>query len=110
MHVADDHGQLRGLPGPPPQVLRSLTRHHQPLLPGPVHPGEAVQVDPIKPKLKAPGTKRLKLEYDTLLLSFAFNFNLRRYTLAPAQLKLVVDSIVWAFRQGHHYSRRAPLP
>jgi hypothetical protein len=26
--------------------------------------GRAVQVDPMKPKLKPPGTKRLKLEYD----------------------------------------------
>ena len=41
--------------------------------------GRAVQVDPIKPTLKAPGTKRLKLKYDKLLSSFAFNFNLRRY-------------------------------
>jgi len=42
--------------------------------------GEAVQVEPMKPMLKAPGTKRLKLKYDILLSSFAFNFNLRRYT------------------------------
>ena len=40
-----------------------------------------MQVDPIKPILKAPGTKHLKLEYDHLLSSFAFNFNLCRYTL-----------------------------
>jgi len=38
-----------------------------------------VQVDPIKPALKAPGTKRLKLIYDGPLSNFAFNFNLRRY-------------------------------
>ena len=38
-----------------------------------------MRVDPIKPTLKAPGTKRLKLEYDDLLSSVAFNFNLRRY-------------------------------
>ena len=38
-----------------------------------------MQVDPIKPTLKAPGTQRLKLKYDKLLSSFAFNFNLRRY-------------------------------
>jgi len=31
--------------------------------------------------LKAPGTKRLKLEHDARLSFFAFNFNLRRYTL-----------------------------
>ena len=30
-------------------------------------PSRAVQVDPIKPNLKPPGTKRLKLKYDTLL-------------------------------------------
>ena len=41
-----------------------------------------MQVDPIKPKLKAPETKRLKLRYDLSLSSFAFNFNLRRCTLA----------------------------
>jgi hypothetical protein len=37
-----------------------------------------VQVEPIKPRLKAPGTKRLKLKYGKLLSDFAFNFNLRR--------------------------------
>ena len=42
-----------------------------------------MQVDPIKPTLKAPGTKRLELKYDELLSSFAFNFNLRRYDLTP---------------------------
>jgi len=40
-----------------------------------------VQVDHIKPKLKAPGTKRLKLKCYELLSSFAFTFNLRRYTM-----------------------------
>ena len=44
--------------------------------------GRAVQVDPIKPMLKAPGTKRLKLKYNKLLSSFAFKINLRRFTLA----------------------------
>jgi hypothetical protein len=38
-----------------------------------------VQVDPFKPTLKAPGTKRLKLKCDLLLLTFAFKFKLRRY-------------------------------
>jgi len=42
--------------------------------------GRAVQVDPIKPTLKAPGTKRLKLKYDEQLSNFAFNFNLRCYS------------------------------
>ena len=40
-----------------------------------------MQVDPIKPTFKAPGTERLKLKYDKVLASFAFNFNLRRYTM-----------------------------
>ena len=31
--------------------------------------------------MTAPGTKRLKLEYDELLSSFAFNLDLRRYNL-----------------------------
>jgi len=39
-----------------------------------------VQVDPIKPKLKPPGTKRLTLKCDILLSTTAFKFNLRRYT------------------------------
>jgi hypothetical protein len=40
-----------------------------------------VQVDPIKPTLKAPGIKLLKLKYDEPLSNFAFNFNLRRCTV-----------------------------
>jgi hypothetical protein len=38
-----------------------------------------VQVDPIKPTLKAPGIKLLKLKYDKPLSKFAFKINLRRY-------------------------------
>jgi len=41
--------------------------------------GRAVQVDPIKPKLKPLGTERLKLTCDVLLSTSAFKFNLRRY-------------------------------
>jgi len=41
-----------------------------------------VQVDPIKPTLKAPATECLKLKYDKPLSIFAFEFNLRRYILA----------------------------
>jgi hypothetical protein len=33
----------------------------------------------MKPKLKATGTKRLKLEHDEPLSSSGFKFNLRRY-------------------------------
>ena len=36
---------------------------------------------PMKSMLKAPGTKRLKLNCDELLSSFAFKFNLRRYAM-----------------------------
>ena len=37
-----------------------------------------MQVDPIKPTLKAPGTKRLKLKCDTLRSRFASKSNLCR--------------------------------
>jgi hypothetical protein len=50
-----------------------------------------VQVDPIKPILKAPKTKRLKLEYDVLPSNFAVKFTLRRYTAAHR---------TWRARQG----------
>jgi len=43
-------------------------------------PGKAVQVDPIKPTLEAPGIKLLNLKYDEPLSKFAFKFNLRRYS------------------------------
>jgi hypothetical protein len=43
--------------------------------------GRAVQVDPIKSKLKPPGTKRLKLNCDIVLSTSAFKFNLRRYSM-----------------------------
>jgi len=44
-------------------------------------PGRAVQVDPMKPMLKPPETKHLKLKYDVPSSNFAFKFNLRRYAL-----------------------------
>jgi len=43
-----------------------------------------VQVDPVKPKLKAPGTKRLKLESDGLLSNFSLTFNLHCYIKGAA--------------------------
>jgi hypothetical protein len=39
-----------------------------------------VQVDPIKPTLKAPGIKLVKLKHDKPLSNIAFKFNLHRYT------------------------------
>ena len=43
--------------------------------------GRAVQVGPIKPKLKPPGTKHLKLKCDILVSTSAVKFNLRRYNM-----------------------------
>jgi structural maintenance of chromosome 1 len=37
-----------------------------------------VQLDPTKPALTAPESKPLNLQYDEVLSSFAFKFNLRR--------------------------------
>jgi hypothetical protein len=42
-------------------------------------PSEAVQVDPIKPTLKAPEIKRLKLKSEIVLSNSAFKMILRRY-------------------------------
>jgi hypothetical protein len=42
--------------------------------------GEAVQVDPIKPKLKAPGIMQLKLQRVEPPSKFALKINLRRYS------------------------------
>ena len=41
-----------------------------------------MQVDPIKPTLKAPGMNGLKLKYDDPHLNFGFKINLRRYSKA----------------------------
>ena len=43
-----------------------------------------MQVDPIKPTFKSPETERLRLKYDESLSIFAFNFNLRHYSLEDA--------------------------
>ena len=66
--------------------------------------GKAVQVVPIKPTLKAPGTKRLKLKCDRLLSTLAFKFNLRRYNVeALFQLANVYDMM------GNYKVRRCRL-
>ena len=39
-----------------------------------------MQVDPIKPTFKAPGSIPSKLRYDGPVSDFAFNLNLRRHT------------------------------
>jgi hypothetical protein len=59
-------------PSPPPlrsKILRGRRR------------GWAVQVAPMKPKSKPPGTKRLKLKHDEPLSNFAFKFDMRRYSV-----------------------------
>ena len=49
-----------------------------------------MQVDPIKPILKAPGTKHLKLKCDELLSSFAFKLNLHHYSEEPQPSEFAV--------------------
>jgi hypothetical protein len=71
-----------------------------------------VQVDPIKPTLKAPGTKRLKLKGDDLLSSFGFKFNLCRYTWAVTKLVRMHPDIVskaGAYTRPYFSSTRALL-
>jgi len=63
-----------------------LARHRQKM--GNYYLGRAVQVHPVKPTLKAPGTERLKLKYDKPLSSFAIKSNLRCYTLAASRRPL----------------------
>ena len=58
-----------------------------------------MQVDPIKPTLKAPGTQLLELQYDELLSCFAFNLNLRRYIKDPITHMQVEDPAISPY--GH---------
>jgi hypothetical protein len=55
-------------------------RNAEPGLPLQDH-GSAVQVDPIKSTLKPTGTKRLKVNRDILLSTFAFKIILSRFTM-----------------------------
>jgi hypothetical protein len=49
------------------------------VLDGPASHGGEIQLESMKLKLKAPGTERLKIIYENLLSSFAFDFNMRHY-------------------------------
>jgi len=71
-------------------------------------PGRAVQVDPIEPKLKPPGYTRLKPKHNSSLSSFAFKFNLRRYSLAeePPSAEQVRDP---SAEEGRGGRRQVPL-
>ena len=56
-----------------------------------------MQVDPINPKLKPPGSKLLKLKCGVLLSNFAFKSNSRRYMTAEeraAREQLVMDGVI----------------
>ena len=59
----------------------------------------AVQVDPMKPTLKAPGIRRLKLKYAKPLSNFALKFNLRRYNLDFDRfLESLLEGVVSLFK------------
>jgi hypothetical protein len=45
----------------------------------------AAQVDPMKPELKPPRNKHLKVKCDIPLLNYAFKFNSRRYSVVSAR-------------------------
>ena len=85
-------------------------RREQRAPPGAGHarqPGRAVQVDPMKPTLKPPGTKRLKLKCDVPLSSFAFKFNSRRVNQMAEELhtRLHAHAAVWGGLEAGAYTR-----
>jgi hypothetical protein len=72
----------------------------------------AVQVDPIKPTLKAPGDNPLTLKYDEPLSTFAFKFNLRRYTVAVTNPDVFLPATNFAGAYGmalHSYTSELNL-
>jgi hypothetical protein len=73
--------------------------------------GRAVQVDPIKPTLKATGTERLKLKYEELLSNVGFKFNLRRYNWDTCRWRhpLARRRSSSSNRAAHRYTRRRKL-
>ena len=72
--------ECKPLPEGEPALLPQAQRQLGPHGVGAAPPlGRAVQVEPGKPTLKPPGSKRLKLQSEALLSSVAFKFNLCRY-------------------------------
>jgi hypothetical protein len=67
--------------------------------------GEAVQIDPIKPTLKASGTKRLTLKSDEPLSNVAFKFNLCRYNEATAAAVAPLLQRAWRGKRGRDAAR-----
>jgi len=62
--------------------------------------GRAVQVEIMKPKLKLPGTKLLKLRCDILASNSAFKFNLRRYATCYTATPALIDAAERAEEAG----------
>ena len=63
-----------------------------------------MQVNPIEPTLKLPGTKRLTLKYEERLSNFASKFNLRRY------IKPFVQPLLQWIKKHKEENRALPLP
>jgi len=57
-----------------------------------------MQVDPMKPVLKAPGIKLLKLRYYKLLSSFPFHFSLHRYNEEAYLDSVISQALVYEAR------------
>ena len=51
-----------------------------------------MRVDPFKPRLKPPAAEGFKLQRELLRSSFGFDFNLRRYTMAPTDLVVALKA------------------
>ena len=69
-----------------------------------------MQADPIKPTLRAPGTKSLKLQHDELLSDFAFKFNLHRYTKEGYMRRLLHGRGLHSFPFPLDLSLLCPFP
>ena len=60
-----------------------------------------MQIEPIRPTLKAPRSKHLKLKYDVPLSNCAFNFNLRRYIKgSDTELEELLKSLQAQYEAG----------
>ena len=66
-----------------------------------------MQVDPIKPTLKAPGSMHLRLRYDGAVSNFAFKFNMCRYIEAGARAGLIApDQVTFDYLKGRPMAPR----
>ena len=63
-----------------------------------------MQVDPIKPALKAPESKPLKLEHEKALSKYAFKFNLRRSTKVETLVDWRLNRPMVVLGRGLHSS------